>query len=286
MTETATQRQGLLAGLNWWLPADKGGCDSLKANTADGSTIKRDHRPATITDVRGHEQDFTLDKHGSSFQASPITFTAFDEDKAIQAEYPKDVEEVAKRIAGATRTHAVSHIKRMTPLTGTKPPETKKCAPASMIHSDFSYAGGWSRYDGERNPGELPDDWEKLRQTRWAAISIWRPLNIVTRDALCVGDKTTIPDELLQPLKFTRISGASHEICTLNYAPGQQFHFKSLMESQDVIAIKLFDSCNNGVASCSPYTSFQADEDYGEPRNSIETRVLVFWEDQPVLGNK
>ncbi|KAK3677665.1 hypothetical protein LTR78_002515 [Recurvomyces mirabilis] len=255
----------------------------MEAHTATDPSIKWDQRKTTIIDVRGREQDFTLDKQGFSLHSSATTFKDFDNEEAIRAEYYKDVEEVARRITGATRGHASSHVKRMTHTGGQTPP-IDKGSPAIMIHADYSYKGGLQRFDGERNSGEIPEDWEKLRQTRWGALSIWRPIGKVTRDALCLADKTTITEETLQPLTFTRSNGVTHELFTLKYAPGQQFYYKSLMGPDDLIAIKLFDT-HEDVARCTPHSSFQLKEDYGEARSSIETRVLVFWADQPLHGN-
>ncbi|KAK4561064.1 hypothetical protein LTR86_005019 [Recurvomyces mirabilis] len=265
-TMTESVPKGVSTVLRWWLSASQGGCDSIEAHTATNPSIRWDQQVTTIIDVRGREQNFTLDEQGFSLHSSATIFRDFENEEAIRADYYKDVEEVARRITGATRSHASSQIKRMTHMDGGAPP-IDKSSPATMIHSDYSYKGGSERFDGERNPGEIPEDWEKLRQTRWAALSIWRPIGKVTRDALCMADRRTIAEETLQPLNFTRSKGAAHELFALKHAPGQQFYYKSLMGPDDFVAIKLFDT-HKGVARCTPHSSFQTKEDYGEARSS------------------
>jgi hypothetical protein len=91
---------------------------------------------------------------------------------------------------------------------------------------------------------------------------------------------------MLRIWKNTRATGLTHEIWTLAYDPSQQFYYRSHMDSDDIILIKLFDTHVNGIARCSPHSAFQTKDDYGAARDSIETRVLVFWENEPLDGHK
>ena len=129
---------------------------------------------------------------------------------------------------------------------------------------------------------EIPD-WEQLKHSRWAALSVWRPLRTVTRDCLAVGDKRTIPDTQLHELEIQHLNGARHGIWQASFDPAQKFYYKSLMEPEDVVVIKLFDTKEDGRARGSPHTGFKTDSDSGLPRYSIETRVLVFFEHESAV---
>jgi len=52
------------------------------------------------------------------------------------------------------------------------------------------------------------------------------------------------------------------------------------MTPDDALLLKIYDSKKDGRARSAPHTSFKSEEDYGEPRHSIEIRCFVFWEDQ------
>jgi hypothetical protein len=190
---------------------------------------------------------------------------------------------------GATHAHAVGHVERVSDKSEVNgKPRKNTQSPASMIHSDYSYDGAWQRFDSADNRADLdfPERWETLKQTRWAALSLWRPLRTVTRDALACGDKTTIPDEMLRTWNNMRATGLGHQAWAVTYSPSQQFYYRSQMDIDDIILIKLFDTHTNGHARCCPHTSFQTEDDHGSARDSIETRVLVFWENQPLGGDK
>ncbi|KAJ6132500.1 methyltransferase [Penicillium samsonianum] len=72
-------------------------------------------------------------------------------------------------------------------------PKTDKfiIPPAHAVHVDYSYNDAPEYI---RTLPERPPDWERLSRFRWAIFSCWRPVKKVTRDALCLGDKRTIPD--------------------------------------------------------------------------------------------
>ena len=150
-------------------------------------------------------------------------------------------------------------------------------APVAFIHTDYSYHGAWKRF-GESTTYR-PSDWD-LKRTRWAVISFWRPLNAVTRDNLTIVDKRTVPDEALRPYKTVYPDGLESEGNRLAFTPNQKWHYHSGLVPGDVILIKLFDSKLDGRARGSPHSSFNTENDYGEPRKSIEVRCIVYWENQ------
>lgn len=177
---------------------------------------------------------------------------------------------------GASQAHCVNYVVRWG-IEDSKRANAEK--PASFIHCDWSYNGAWKRV-GEAEDDYKPKDWDTLKNTRWAAFSLWRPLNNVTRDPLAMGDKQSVPDEDLRPYTLRYPNGMVSEGNALAYNPEQKFYYWSGMERGEVILIKLFDSKLDGRARCTPHTAFKLEGEHGEARKSIETRVCVFWQDQ------
>jgi hypothetical protein len=171
-------------------------------------------------------------------------------------------------------------VKRVTYAGDTSEVKTIAAAPASHVHIDYSYAGAWQRFDTtEANRrGVSIQGWDELKQHRWAVLSIWRPLRTITRDPLAMGDKQTVPDAFLTEVELTHQDGAKHGLWQMKYKPDAKFYYLSQMEPHEVVAIKLFDTKEDGRARGTPHTAFQTAQDYGPPRNSIETRCMVFWE--------
>jgi hypothetical protein len=81
-----TLTRGKTTNLKWYAP------------DATATEPKWDPRPATVKDIRGHEQDFTLDKNGFEHHRSPTKFRAFSDDAAVRSEYYREVENVVKNL--------------------------------------------------------------------------------------------------------------------------------------------------------------------------------------------
>ena len=112
-------------------------------------------------------------------------------------------------------------------------------------------------------------------------FSFWRPIATVTRDALCVCDYTTVAKDDLVPyeLYFEKPPGhPKNEGALIKHNPNHMWWYKSEMKKDEVVIIKNFDTKLDGRARCAPHGSFKSAGDYGEPRRSIESRCLVFWE--------
>lgn len=170
---------------------------------------------------------------------------------------------------------------------------------AHYIHIDQSPAGAIQILQDN-----LPDDSSLLHEAlhggkRWGIINIWRPISRIRQNPLAVCDARSVADESLVPTKLTfppkstktQLADASKgdgiEIYYLRWSEGQRWHFKSGMERDEVLFIKCFDSIDEskGIARRCPHSAFPWN-DGGEGakeslRESIETRCLVFWDEQP-----
>jgi hypothetical protein len=135
----------------------------------------------------------------------------------------------------------------------------------------------------------MHDEATALSQTRWAIINIWRPIRPVQRDPLAVcdarscseADLRTVFAQLPSQGAGSKVSrGPGFEVFNVAHNPAHKWYYASDMEPDEALLIKCFDSKLDGRARRTPHTAFQMEGDCGDPRESIEVRCLVFWEDQ------
>ena len=204
---------------------------------------------------------------------------------------------------GATHVRAVSHVVRNQSweeanqggATGNHIAKKRGSHPARYIHIDQSYHGALLRLREHLSDAEV----ERLTKTRWAIVNVWRPFGRpAERDALAVCDARSVSDSHLRA--FTGIPPKMQhdgDVSYLSYdgaipielwnvvAPDERasqhrWYYCSKLRPDEALLIKQFDSKKEGVARRTPHTSFVSEEDQGPPRQSVETRCLVFWEDQ------
>ena len=135
---------------------------------------------------------------------------------------------------------------------------------------------------------------------RYAAYSIWRPLNKVGRDPLTLAPrgKTTIPNgdfvywpyenripgpadlngDYLKEFAMLGVKGES----PVNDSDPPQWYYLSGQEPDEVLFVKLFDSAALGEETADAGAPWHASPEIGsvegdQPRESIELRVLAFW---------
>ena len=200
---------------------------------------------------------------------------------------------------GATKVHTFSHIVRR----GDRRKVVEKAknpayadneviglmGPAQFAHIDQSEVGAKCVLRDHFSDDEV----ETLSKTRWGIINSWRPLKPITHDPLGVCDARSIPDDCLIPVEanfgkkigeYQRVTHAKvMEILAAKASSGQKWHYASHMVPGEVLLIKCFDSIDDGkTARRAPHSAFIDPDhsDFVEPRESVELRALVFWEDQ------
>ena len=164
-----------------------------------------------------------------------------------------------------------------------------KSPPAMYAHVDNSPA--WARILFERIFGA--EEAERLRGSRWAIINAWRPVKPITRDPLGVCDTSTVADNDLVPVyaqataawgnSVKDFTGQSAEIYNVKANPLHRWYYASSMQPDEVLLITNFDT-NKGVDGQpirAVHSAFAYESEAGAPpRESIEMRTLVVWEDR------
>jgi len=226
-----------------------------------------------ITDIRGRETDFTLDRN--AFETlmnvnSAMSYKDFEDDSKVQKIYYPEVESLLlKHVPGVNRVLIFDHtIRRANP--------SSPRAPVTRTHIDQTPSSAVARVHHH-----LPAEAEELLKGRYRIINVWRPINgAVQSFPLAFADSASVRDEDLVGIEH-RYPDRTGETAGVKYNPGQQWHYWSGMDNDERLLLKCYDSdetvIQNG-GSRVPHTAFidPRTPEEGKPRESIEVRALVF----------
>lgn len=227
-----------------------------------------------ITDVRGHETEYTLDK--DAFQVvSNLPESAekeFVDDESIKTNYYPEVEKlILDHVPGSNKVFIFDHtIRRSTP--------NAHRAPVTRVHIDQTKKSAKMRVELH-----LPDEAEKLLQGRYRIINIWRPLNgPVQAHPLGFASSATLRDEDLIPVEH-RYPTRTGETAGIRYNESQKWHYLSGMRNDERLFLECFDNeaLKEGTkvqGGRVPHTAFwdERTPEGAVGRESIEVRALVF----------
>ncbi|TBU47603.1 hypothetical protein BD309DRAFT_458686 [Dichomitus squalens] len=236
------------------------------------TNIGSDPHPAVVHDARGREAEFSLDKNGFQWVHWPSVEKDFVDDEVIKEKYYPEVERLLKEVAGAKRVFIFDHTIRRNPNSEQGQRDPKNRGPAERVHIDQTYEASI-----ERVKYHLPDEADRLLNSRVRIINVWRPIaNPVAHHPLAVADWRTLDHANLvkTALHYPHRTGYTYSV---RYTPGLEFYYLGGQTPDEVTLIKCFDS-ETDRARLTPHTAFP---DAGSPkdaphRQSIEVRVLVF----------
>lgn len=134
---------------------------------------------------------------------------------------------------------------------------------------------------------------ERFQGRRWAIINAWRPIKTIHRNPLGVCDTSTVPDADLVPVyaklspkwgnTIEDLSAQESQVLNVKANPNHRWYFASAMRPDEVLLLTIFDTNKtaNGVPRRVVHSAFPCEsEGAAAPRESIEFRALVVWEDQ------
>ncbi len=143
------------------------------------------------------------------------------------------------------------------------------------MHIDQSYTAAKSRV-----PHHLPEISDKLLQSRYQIINVWRPIKRILKDPLAVAKANSVPDSDLVPVALI-YPNREGETYTVRASEQHEWYYCYGQTPEEVMLIKCFDSKLDGRARRVPHTAFVNPATVDEySRESIEVRCLVFHEDQ------
>lgn len=226
----------------------------------------------TINDIRGHEDEYTLDKNGFQIVKHTTSEKEFKDDESIKSGYYKEIEDLLKKVTGAHKVVIFDHtIRRNVPGQEDKPSSR---GPVGRVHIDQTPWAG-----EERVRLHTGDEADQLLKERVQIINVWRPINGKVEDhPLALADYQSVDwDKDLVPvaLKYENRDG---ETFSVKYSNNLRFYYKSEIDSDEVYLIKCFENKLDGRARLTPHTAFTDPNtpDDAKRRESIEVRALVF----------
>jgi hypothetical protein len=146
--------------------------------------------------------------------------------------------------------------------------------PAKRVHNDYT---AWS--SPKRVRDLMGEEAEELLQHRFAIINLWRPITgPVLESPLTLCDAQSLSEENLiaSDLRYPDRSGETYSI---TYNPDQRYYYFPMMQPNEPVLIRCFDSARNGAARFSAHTGFDdpTSPPDAPPRESLEVRTLVFF---------
>jgi hypothetical protein len=237
----------------------------------------RNTRPEThqvkILDARAVADHLSLDREGFVLLRHPTASTnLYDEEELARVYYP-ECERLIREATGAKRVVAFDHIVRNAALSA-KGNQVKQ--PANRVHNDYT-----AKSAPQRVRDLMGAEAEALLRHRFAEINLWRPIRgPLLRSPLALCDAQTLAEEnlLASDLRYPDRVG---EIYAVTYNPAQRWFYFPRMQADEVVLIRCFDSARSGAARFSAHGAFDDPQtpDDAPPRESIELRALVFFDD-------
>lgn len=230
-----------------------------------------DTKDVVIDDIRGHENEYNLDKDAFEvFQniSSATTYETFNSDEEVKKVYYPEVEQLLlEKVPGVHKVILFDHtIRRQDPNANRQP--------VNRAHSDQTDNATQMRV---RLHVEDPEEAEKLLKGRYRIINVWRPLNgVVQSSPLAVASAASVNDDDLVPVQH-RYPTRTGETVGVKYNPGQKWKYWSGMDNDERLLLKCSDN-QPGVGKRCPHSAFTDPRTPAgaKPRESIEVRALVF----------
>ena len=243
---------------------------------------------ATEVAVMNAHEHADLGLHSSGFELvrSPSAVTDFYDCDLVMGTYYEECGATARELTGAHTTFTFDHIIREPGLqfSGGGLDGSQRASGVergggyiASVHMDYTDNTTWHRYlalHGERVPEGAG---------RVYALNFWRPLSPSVDDhPLAVCDARTVRVEDLQETVVYGYGADNYswhdigiETFSVSASGHQRWYYYPGMTPDDVLVIKSFDSEGVAGRTC-PHASFAHPSPKGEPRHSIELRVLCF----------
>ncbi|TAQ86193.1 hypothetical protein B7494_g5485 [Chlorociboria aeruginascens] len=248
-----------------------------------------DSRRLVVHDIRGSEDQYTLDTTGFQIYKHESAEKDFLDDDQIQQFYYPETEELLKKATGASKIFIFDHTIRRQPIDSREKPASDSTVnvpplnlrgPVRRVHIDQSYPAAL-----ERVRYHLPDEAETLLKGRVQIINVWRPIKTILKDPFAVAAANSVEEDELVPIKLVYPHRVGE---TLGVRPtkverkdgGHKWYYVFRQTPNEVTLIKCFDSKVDGRARRVPHSAFTDEEfEHEYPRESIEVRALVFHPD-------
>lgn len=233
-----------------------------------------------IEDMRGREDQFSLDEHGFALVEAPTAVRDFHDREEVARVYPDEVGELLRRVTGCARTRISSPgLVRVSRRAAERP---EGAAPTgNFAHADYSHRSGeqWLRRTVS------PEEAEAALKGRFAIFNVWRTFSPPPQDvplALC-DCRSVDRAKDIQNCTITLGRPGLGEVTWENTAykrnENHRWFYCSDMGREEAFVFRSYDS-DPRFPVHTPHTAFEdlTCPDSAGPRASLEIRVLCFWD--------
>ena len=231
-----------------------------------------DLRPMGIEDGRAAASELTLERNGFVLVEHRTAVKDFFDAAELQSVYFPEVEELIKKVSGASRVVVFDHTLR----SGDEDERELKLVrePVLSAHNDYTE---WS---GPQRVREIMgEEAEALLRRPFAIIQVWRAINQpIESNPLAVADSRSVAfeDLLIAERRYPHRVGQTYR---LKYNPQHRWYYFPRMQRDEAIVFTVYDSEKDGRARFTPHTSFEdpATRPGAPARQSIEARAFAFF---------
>ncbi|HTW89010.1 MAG TPA: CmcJ/NvfI family oxidoreductase [Candidatus Binataceae bacterium] len=228
--------------------------------------------PVRIRNGREVSGQLSLDRQGFVLTPHETAVRDFYDPEEVRSVYYPEIEKLVKAITGAHRVAVFDHVVRNPKLADQK----RAGAPIRVVHNDYTFMSA-----PRRVRTHLPDEADQLLSHRFAEVNIWRPIRGPLQDtplAVCDAGSIAPSDVVLSELVYPGFVG---ETWGFLFNPNHRWFYFPKLQRNEAIVLKCFDSKEDGRARFTAHSAFDDPTSPADriPRESIETRALVFWPD-------
>jgi len=231
----------------------------------------------SIRNARPIAAHLSLDHEGFALVDAPSNFIDFGDDDAIRRWYYPEVETILKVATGAAMVINFDHNIRNAARAAAGEPGIRE--PVSRAHNDFTARSGHERARRELVARGMPADPQFFG--RFAIVNLWRPIGRPVEKwplALCDASTLRAQDLVASDLVYRDRVGETY---SLTFGSSQRWYYFPLLQPEEAILIKGYDSAEEGIARFTAHTAFHDTTVHADApeRESIETRALVVYPD-------
>ncbi len=235
-------------------------------------TPEMDPRLVRMHNARVQYPELALDQSGFQLVGHRTRICDFGDQNYIRSTYYGEVAELVRRSVGAADVVVFDHNIR----SSEHQVENEVLRqPSTSVHGDYTEASAPRRVRQLLPAREA----ERRLAKPFSFINVWKPLDHTVYDrplAMCDA-RTMKPEDVVRTaLKYHDRTG---EIYTYRFNASQRWYYYPLMQPEEVLLLKCYDSRTDGRARFVAHTSFDDPTSLpGLPaRKSIEVRTIAFF---------
>ncbi|MDE0779625.1 MAG: CmcJ/NvfI family oxidoreductase [Alphaproteobacteria bacterium] len=243
-----------------------------------GESNRRDEVPdlrtVPIYDARPVADRLTLDGNGFTFLNEKTAVTNFLDNAQIENIYNPEVEKVVSAATGASSVLVFDHTLRVADDDTRTTHKLRE--PVHVVHNDYTDLSG-----PQRVRDLLPaEEAEAALKKRYVFVNVWRSIKGTVEEVplgICDAQSLAVDDMILMDLKYKDRVGEIHRT---RYNPDHRWVYFPLMQPDEAILLKCYDSKTDGRARWTAHSAFNDPTSPADatPRQSIETRTIAFYD--------